>query len=70
MPWATFAAASHGKTRSSCTAPARSVRSPIASPAWMADRGWRDVNVFDAGYPVWQAAGLPVETRRRTEQYP
>jgi rhodanese-related sulfurtransferase len=51
-----------------CTGPGCRAADRLAG--WMADRGWRDVSVFGAGYPVWQAAGQPVETGGQTEQYP
>jgi rhodanese-related sulfurtransferase len=51
-----------------CTGPGCQAGARLAE--WMAERGWRNVNLFDAGYPVWQAAGQPVETGGHTELHP
>ena len=51
-----------------CTGPGCSAAARLA--AWMAARGWRDVRLFGAGYPVWEAAGQPVQTGAGTEPRP
>jgi rhodanese-related sulfurtransferase len=48
-----------------CTGPGCPAAAGLA--AWMAARGWRNVSVFGAGYPVWEAAGQPVRVGGGTE---
>jgi 3-mercaptopyruvate sulfurtransferase SseA len=51
-----------------CTGPGCPAAARLAT--WMAARGWRDVRLFAAGYPVWEAAGRPVQTGAGTEPRP
>jgi len=51
-----------------CTGPGCTAAARVAS--WMAAKGWRDVRTFGAGYPLWEAAGRPVQTGAGTESQP